>query len=168
MDQNMIILFMSLLAMLVSFYCFYLVNQQRKEPKTDKGYFNTRPLQLQAYERVVMLAERISLPNLVSRANQPGLNAREMQLLFLESIKQEVEYNTSQQIYVSPIAWDAVKNLKDQNMLIINQVAATLPAEASGTDLSRALLDFVMTQKKGAIHLVVLEALNFEAKKIMK
>ena len=168
MDQNMIILFMSLLAMLVSFYCFYLVNQQRKEPKTDKNYFNTRPLQLQAYERVVMLAERISLPNLVSRANQPGLNAREMQLLFLESIKQEVEYNTSQQIYVSPVAWDAIKNLKDQNMLIINQVAATLPAGATGTDLSRALLDFVMTQKKGAIHLVVLEALNFEAKKIMK
>jgi hypothetical protein len=168
MDQNMIILFMSLLAMLVSFYCFYLVNQQRKEPKTDKNNFNTRPLQLQAYERVVMLAERISLPNLVSRANQPGLSAREMQLLFLESIKQEVEYNTSQQIYVSPIAWDAVKNLKDQNMLIINQVAATLPAEATSTDLSRALLDFVMTQKKGAIHHVVLEALNFEAKKIMK
>ena len=91
-----------------------------------------------------------------------------MQLLFLESIKQEVEYNTSQQIYVSPIAWDAIKNLKDQNMLIINQVAATLPADASGTDLSRALLEFVMTQKKGAIHTVVLEALNYEAKKIMK
>lgn len=169
MDQNMVILFMSLLAMLVSFYCFYLVNQQRKEPKKDnKESFSTRPLQLQAYERIVMLAERISLPNLVSRANQPGLNAREMQLLFLESIKQEVEYNTSQQIYVSPIAWDAIKNLKDQNMLIINQVAATLPGDASGTDLGRALLDFVMTQKKGAIHLVVLEALNFEAKKIMK
>ena len=39
MDQNMIILFMSLLALLVSFYCFYLVNQQRKEPKTDKESF---------------------------------------------------------------------------------------------------------------------------------
>jgi hypothetical protein len=168
MDQNMIIVLMSLLALLISFYCFYLVNQQRKEPKTDKGYFNTRPLQLQAYERIVMLAERISLPNLVSRANRPGLNAREMQLLLLESIKQEVEYNTSQQIYISPVAWDAVKNLKDQNMLIINQVAASLPPEASGLDLNRMLLDFVMTQKKGAIHTVVLEALNFEAKKIMK
>lgn len=168
MDQSMIIVLMSLLALLISFYCFYLVNQLRKQPKTGKEPFSSRPLQLQAYERVVMLAERISLPNLVSRANQPGLNAREMQLLFLESIKQEVEYNTSQQIYVSSIAWDAIKNLKDQNMLIINQVAASLPADASGTDLGRALLEFVMTQKKGAIHTVVLEALNYEAKKIMK
>lgn len=53
-------------------------------------------------------------------------------------------------------------------MLIINQVAASLPAEASGLDLNRMLLDFVMTQKKGALHSIVLEALNYEAKKIVK
>lgn len=170
MDQNMITLFIALVALLISFYCFYLVNGQRKAPKAtpDKDYFNTRPLQLQAYERLVMLAERIALPNLVSRANQPGLSATEMQRLLLENIKQECEYNTTQQIYVSPLAWEAIKKLKDQNMLIINQVAATLPPEASGFDLNRMLLDFAMTQKKGALHTLVLEALNYEAKKIVK
>lgn len=168
MDQSMINMLMALIAMLISFYCFYLVSQQKRKPKTSKEDFNTKPLQLQAYERLVMLAERISIPNLVSRANQPGLNAKSMQILLLESIKQEVEYNTSQQIYVSPIAWDAVKNLKDQNMLIINQVAAILPAEATGVDLNKALLEFIMTQKKGALHTVVLEAINYEAKKLMK
>jgi hypothetical protein len=168
MDQSMINLLMALLAMLISFYCFYVVNQLKKQPKTAKEDFNTKPLQLQAYERLVMLAERLSIPNLVSRANQPGMDAKSMQILLLESIKQEVEYNTSQQIYVSPVAWEAVKNLKDQNMLIINQVAAVLPKEATGLDLNKALLDFVMTQKKGALHTIVLEALNYEAKKIMK
>lgn len=170
MDQNMITLLMALLALLISFYCFYLVNERRKTPKasTDKDSFNTRPLQLQAYERLVLLAERIAIPNLVSRANQPGLNAREMQLLLLESIKQECEYNATQQIYVSPVSWEAIKNLKDQNMLIINQVAASLPPEASGIDLNRMLLDYVITQKKGALHSIVLEALNYEAKKIVK
>ena len=53
-------------------------------------------------------------------------------------------------------------------MLIVNQVAASLPPEASGLDLYKALLDFVMTQKKGALHTVILEALNYEAKKMMK
>ena len=169
MDQNMITLLMALVALLISFYCFYLVNEQRKTPKTaDKDSFNTRPLQLQAYERLVMLAERISIPNLVSRVNQPGLKAKEMQLLLLESIKQEFEYNATQQIYVSPVAWEAIKNLKDQNMLIINQVAASLSPEASGTDLNRMLLDFIITQKKGALHGIVLEALNYEAKKIVR
>lgn len=170
MDQSMITLLMALIALLVSFYCFYLINQQRKSPKAanDKDSFNTRPLQLQAYERLVMLAERIAIPNLVSRLNQPGLNAKEMQLMLLESIKQECEYNATQQIYVSPVAWEAIRNLKDQNMLIINQVAASLPSEATGTDLNRMLLDFVITQKKGALHSIVLEALNYEAKKIVK
>ena len=170
MDQNMITLLMALVALLISFYSFYQVNQLQKKRAThdEKDNFNTRPLQLQAYERLVLLAERIAIPNLVSRTNQPGLSAREMQLLLLESIKQECDYNATQQIYVSPIAWEAIKNLKDQNMLIINQVAATLAPDANGTELGRMLLDFVMTQKKGALHSIVLEAINFEAKKIVK
>jgi hypothetical protein len=168
MDQNMIAILMALVALLVSFYCFYLINQQRKTNVPDKDAFNTRPLQLQAYERLVMLAERIAIPNLVSRLNQPGMNAREMQLLLLETVKQECEYNATQQIYVSPVAWEAIRNLKEQNMLIINQVAATVAPDAPANDLNRMLLDFIMTQKKGALHSIVLEALNYEAKKIMK
>ena len=170
MDQNMITLLIAVIALLIALYCFYQVNRLRKKPATtdDKNDFNTRPLQLQAYERLVLLAERIAIPNLVSRTNQPGLSAREMHLLLLESIKQECDYNATQQIYVSPIAWEAIRNLKDQNMLIINQVAAALPPDASGTELSKMLLDFVINQKKGALHSIVLEAINFEAKKIVK
>ena len=41
-------------------------------------------------------------------------------------------------------------SLKDQNMHIINQVASTLPAEASGLDLNRRLLEYTMTQKEKA------------------
>ncbi len=170
MDQNMITLLVAVIALLIALYSFFQVNRLRKKPATtdDKDDFNTRPLQLQAYERLVLLAERIAIPNLVSRTNQPGLSAREMHLLLLESIKQECDYNATQQIYVSPIAWEAIRNLKDQNMLIINQVAAALPPDASGTELSKMLLDFVINQKKGALHSIVLEAINFEAKKIVK
>jgi hypothetical protein len=171
MDLNMIALIVAVLAMLVSFYTFYVLNDEKKKSKqAPQDGFTSRPLQLQAYERLVMLAERIALPNLISRINQQqqGLNARQMQLLLLESIKQEYEYNTTQQIYVSPLAWEAVKNLKDQNMLIVNQVGSTLPAEATGMDLNKRLLEFTMSSKKGALHEIVMEALNYEAKKLMK
>lgn len=170
MDQSLVAILIALIALLVSFYSFYLINDYRKRQaaKSNNDNFNTRPLQLQAYERLVMLSERISIPNLVSRVNTSGISAREMQLLLLESIKQEYEYNTSQQIYVSPVAWEAVRNLKEQNMLIINQVAATLPPDASSMDLNKRLMEFIMTQSKGALHNIVLEALNFEAKKVMK
>jgi len=116
-----------------------------------------------------MLAERIGLPNLVSRANQQfSGSAGEMRGLLLESIKQEYDYNATQQIYVSPVAWEALRNLKEQNMLIINQVAGSLPAGSTGFDLNKRLMEFAMTDKKGAMHQIVLEALNYEAKKIMK
>src|SRR6185436_3794113 len=104
MDQNMITLIVAVVALLVAFYTFYLVNEQRKKSKQVTGgdAFSSRPLQLQAYERLVMLAERIAIPSLISRATQQhqGLNAKQMQLLLIESIKQEYEYNTTQQIYV--------------------------------------------------------------------
>ncbi|HEY6502408.1 MAG TPA: hypothetical protein VIZ28_00410 [Chitinophagaceae bacterium] len=168
MDMTMVSLIVSTLALLIALGTFYFWNSERRKPKPDDSSFSTRPLQLQAYERLVMLAERIAIPTLVSRANVSGMGAKEMQLLLLESIKQEYEYNATQQIYVSPVAWGAVKNLKDQNMLIINQVASTLPPESSGLDLNRRLMEFMMSQKKGELHTIVLEALNYEAKKLMR
>jgi hypothetical protein len=173
MDQNMISFLTAIVALLVALYSFYLINELRKtKSKTEADPHSTRPLQLQAYERLVMLAERIAIPNLVSRAHQnsqgTSMDARSMQMLLIDSIKQEVEYNTTQQIYVSPVAWEAIRNLKDQNMLIINQVGASLPPESTGIDLNRRLLEFMMASKKGTLHEIVLEALNFEAKKILK
>src|SRR5688572_17527691 len=130
MDQTTISVIIAIVAFLVALYAFYLVNDLRKKAPAGGEQFTSRPLQLQAYERLVMLADRISIPNLISRARQhQGLDTREMQMLLIESIKQEYEYNTTQQIYVSPTAWEAVKSLKEQNMLIINQVGSTMPPE---------------------------------------
>src|SRR5215467_9389870 len=168
MDNATISLVISIIAFIISISIFFILNRKQKTAPESNDGFNSRPLQLQAYERLVMLTERIALPNLISRANQPGLNAREMQLLLLENIKQEYEYNMTQQIYVSPVAWEAVKNLKEQTMLIVNQVAAALPPESTGNDLNRVLLDVMMKQQKGQLHAVVLEALNYEARKLMK
>ena len=168
MDTQTLTLILSTFAILISFLTLYLwFTKKEMRPKLDPAY-NTRPLQLQAYERLVILTERVGLPNLVSRANLPGLSAREMQVLMLESIKQEFEYNSSQQIYVSPVAWQAVNNLKEQNMLIINQIAQTLPADAKGIDLGKRIMELIIAQEKKALHNIVLEALNFEARKLMK
>lgn len=167
MDLNTISIIVSAAALIISLVTYYLWNRDRGK-KPEKEEFNSRPLQLQAYERLVVLAERISLPSLISRANQPGMSAKEMQVLLLETIKTEFEYNSSQQIYVSPVAWQAMKNLKEQNMLIINQVAQTLPADAKGIDLNKRILDVVMGQNKNSLQSIVLEALNWEARKLMK
>lgn len=127
----------------------------------------TRQLQLAAYERLILLTDRIALHNLVQRVHQPDLNAREMQALLTTSIRQEFEHNITQQIYVSPEAWDAVRNYKEQNLLIINQVSSFLPAEASGSELVRHLLDLLVQNPQASLQNIVSDALSYEAKKLM-
>ncbi|HTL10432.1 MAG TPA: hypothetical protein VL307_19290, partial [Chitinophagaceae bacterium] len=129
---------------------------------------NIHALQLTAYERLVILADRIAIPNLISRTSEPGLSKTQMQQLLTQTIKQEFDHNLSQQIYVSADAWEAVRNLKDQNIHLINQVASVLPAEANGLDLSKKILDFVLNQPHGSMHTLVQETISGEAKKLMR
>ena len=131
---------------------------------TDKSLL---PQQLQAYERLVLLADRIALPNLVSRMNQTGGSAKDMQLLLTQTIKQEFEHNITQQIYVSTAAWQAISNLKEQNILVINQVSSFLPQNATGADLNKGLMQLLVENPKASLHTIVSEVLSFEARKIM-
>lgn len=127
----------------------------------------TLKIRLQAYERLTLLAERISLQNLLSRVPNAGLSSRQMQSSLVDAIKQEYDYNISQQVYVSPELWRAVHNLKEQNIYVVNQLAATMPFQASAMDLNKQIIDFLINNPKASLHNIVLEALNFEAKKIM-
>jgi hypothetical protein len=137
-------------------------------PLTDTpGTIPSRQLQLQAYERLILLTDRIALPNLIARVNTPGLSARDMQSLLTHSIRQEFEHNITQQIYVSTEAWGVVRDYKEQNLMIVNQVASFLPEEATGTDLNRSLLDLLVQNPKASLQNVVSEALSYEAKKLM-
>jgi hypothetical protein len=151
----------------------YVLWLQRKQAKQglptakSEGAIATMPMKLQAYERLILLADRMALPNLISRSNQTGLNLREMQHLLVQTIRQEFDHNITQQIYVSPEAWDAIRNLKEQNLLIINQVASYLPESATGQDLNKSLLEMVMQNPKASLHHVVSDALSYEAKKVL-
>jgi hypothetical protein len=127
----------------------------------------TIKLRLQAYERLSLLTERIALQNLISRHSNASLSAKEMKHTLVEAIKAEYDYNISQQVYVTPDAWRAVHNLKEQNIYIINQLAAGLPMQATGLDLSKNIIDFLMHNQKGNLNSVVAEVLSFEAKKVM-
>jgi hypothetical protein len=165
MTESRIALIIGIMAFLTALYNLIMKN---KPQQSADDSFASKPLRLQAYERLVLLSERISLPSLISRVSIPGVSAREMQLLLIESIKQEYEYNVTQQVYVSTTAWNAVRNLRDQTMLIINQVANMLPPNASSADLNKQLLEVILNQQDKALHTIVLEALAHEAKQVMR
>jgi hypothetical protein len=172
MTENMtIILIITIVVLLIGIG--YMLFSRRKTVQQPQNVAQsaidpaTRQLQLQAYERLVLLAERISLTNLIGKLYVPGCSAHEMQMLLVQQTRQEFDHNVTQQIYVSAEAWEAVRKLKEQNLLTINQVAASLPPNATGMDLNKRILEFIMNDPKGNLQPLVLEALNIEAKKIM-
>jgi hypothetical protein len=172
MDSTLLIIAIAFAA-LVAGVLVFLFLKQRREIKVAQaaasatGDTGTRQLQLQAYERLILLTDRISLPNLIQRLNQPGIDARDMQTLLTQAIRQEFEHNITQQIYVSAESWDAVRNYKEQNLLIVNQVSTFLPPEASGVDLNKHLLDLLVQNPKASLQNIVSDVLSFEAKKLM-
>jgi len=168
MDNSSIIILA--IVIIVSVFGAYLL-VYRKDikglKKEDDKDDQDKALQLQAYERLVILTERISLRNLIDRVPPAG-SALGYQHLLVDTIKQEYDYNLSQQLYVSSQAWQAVSSLKEQNIFILHQLSAMLPAEATGTDLAKKTLELLESDPKTSLHTVVLEALRFDAGKLLK
>lgn len=143
-------------------------NGMKEEMRIRLGINNeTLKLRLQAYERLTLFAERAGLKNLVSRSagNAYGESAAALHSHLINELKQEYEYNVSQQIYVSKEVWNAITKLKDQNIFILNQLAAGLPQKAGSRELGKLILEYSMTEK-AELNSIVLDALQYEAKKI--
>jgi hypothetical protein len=128
----------------------------------------TLPLRLQAYERLVLLTDRIALQNLVTRIPAGEMSARQYQALLVEQIRAECDHNITQQIYVEPATWDAVMKLREQNIFIVNRLASTLPEDARGTELSRYIVELLNADPDASLHDKVRQALHFEARKLMQ
>ncbi len=123
----------------------------------------SKKLQLLSYERLAVFAERTSLKSLITNAETQGESAAVMHGVLIQNIKSEYDYNLSQQVYVSKEVWAAVTKLKDQNIYVINQLAAMLPPHATSLDLSKRLLEYSLAQNT-ELHTVVLDAIQHEAK----
>lgn len=160
-----------IIALILSGTLAYLFWMQKKEANHPSVPNNNHPqhtqLQLQAYERLILLCERIALPNVLTRLNIADLTAKEVQQLWIAEIKKEFEYNVTQQIYVTAKAWDAIKKLKDQNIYIINQVSVMLPESATAMDLSKRILDYIIKENIAQLHELVSAAISAEAKTIL-
>lgn len=99
------------------------------------------PLQVDAYQRLVLLCERIAPNNIVMRMNNPVLPARVFQQQLLESIRDEFEHNLAQQIFVSAEGWNLVRHSKEEVLKVINMAATQLAPDATATDLSKSIFE---------------------------
>lgn len=127
MDFFIDILKITIPALIVALTAYYLIKQltvsssERKylgvKAKTQKEVLLLR---LQAYERLILLMERITPDHLIMRIDSTGMNANEFHLELLSNIRAEFDHNISQQLYVSDIVWQETYHAKEEVTKLIN------------------------------------------------
>ncbi len=114
-------------------YRLRLMDVQRKAGET------TLPLRLQAYERMSIFTERISLPKLILRIRTEGMTAQDLQAALMITVEQEFDHNVSQQIYMSGELWLLLEMTKNEAIGLLAQAGKDLPDNATGQDFSNAV-----------------------------
>ncbi len=115
------------------------------------------PARLQAYERMTLFLERIAPQNLLIRLNNPGFTARDFQRVLLDEIRSEYNHNVSQQVYMSEEVWNQVRNAKEDLVMVINDAASAVPAEATSIELSKKIFELIMSKQVDLIGLALSE-----------
>ncbi|TXF90580.1 hypothetical protein FUA23_05645 [Neolewinella aurantiaca] len=88
------------------------------------GKDNSNALRLQACERLTLMLERINVPNLLLRLPPgTGVSAKEHTAVLLMTIREEFEYNVTQQIYVSDALWSIMIQARDNVSQLIIRAA---------------------------------------------
>lgn len=119
----------------------------RNEEKRRKSEFNMHlsddvlPVRLQAYERSILLLERISPESMIMRVSRNDYSARQLHQDLLSNITSEFEHNIAQQTYVSKEAWEKIKAAKNQVINLVNETAKEVKPDASGPTLGKLILE---------------------------
>ncbi|TMU56673.1 hypothetical protein [Flagellimonas algicola] len=101
---------------------------------------DTLPIRLQAYERMVLFLERISINSLVVRVAPTSKDKSAYENLLIKQIETEFEHNLSQQIYMSDECWNIIKAAKNATIQIIRS------AGMSETDSPDKLREDILNQ----------------------
>ncbi len=101
------------------------------------------PLRYQAYERLVLLLERIHPEQLISRNPASQLSAIQYKDRLIIDMQTEYQYNQTQQIYVSQDIWKVLLQIKGQMKILFTELAEALPESATDQDFILAMYQFL-------------------------
>lgn len=114
---------------------------ERQFGKTKKSLRKeTLLLQLQAYERLILLLERITPVSMIMRLNAGSETALNLHVQLLATVRAEFEHNIAQQLYVSDEAWNMVKKAKEGIINNLNLSKAKIKDDESALYLVNDLM----------------------------
>lgn len=105
------------------------------------------PIRLQAYERMVLLMERISPQSLIMRTQRQNITNQELQSVLLKTIRSEFEHNMAHQLYISDKAWEMVRMAKEDCIKFINQTALQTKPDGNSLQLCKLILENTMDRE---------------------
>jgi hypothetical protein len=129
--------------------------RERKNEYVLKNQKIITPIRLQAYERIIMFLERVSPGNLITRVQEGGMTARQLQLQLLQQIRAEFEHNISQQLYVSDESWETVKNAKENLIKLVNVASKNLEQDSPAFELTKTILDVYLKVENPPIEMAI-------------
>lgn len=160
----LIIVFLFVYFMLKSFFDQF--EKQRKQELRVKFSEETLPLRLQAYERIILLMERMKPESMVMRMAKPNMNTIDLQRALLENIREEYEHNLSQQIYLSSEAWAMVVAARQSMVQLVSSTAAEEKPDALYMEYATSLLEEYASISDDPLTLAI-QFVQKEAKEIM-
>jgi hypothetical protein len=137
---------------------FVDADYKRKREEARSEFQKTlTPIRLQAYERMILLLERIAPENLIMRVLKFNMTSQQLQLELIKSIREEYTHNLSQQLYISDQAWELVKTAKEEMIQLINSSMGRLKDTASARDLSTLIFEATVSRE----HMPIEKAIHF-------
>lgn len=135
-------------AALVVYLSYLLVRSFLKSQREEillnirqKNQETVIPIRLQAYERIILLLERISLPHLLNRLGDSKYTAEEFQQILIMEIRNEFNHNLSQQLYMSESAWTYVSTAVEHTISQVNTASNAVDGSGNAMSLAKKLLE---------------------------
>lgn len=127
----------------------------------------TMPMRLQAYERLALFLERITVDSLVVREQSDEFTSREFHQHLLAVIRAEYEHNLSQQIYISGDAWHVIRTAKEGTLNMVNKAAMHVNPDGPALELSKKIIEIQMESENSPTQ-AALDFLRNEARIMME
>ena len=116
-------------------------NKRRRQEIRIKESTELLRLRMQAYERLILLLERLNPESLVLREQRHSMTSVQLQAHLLKMIRHEFDHNLAMQLYVSPTTWNKVKAAREGLIRLINTTAKDIKPEARALELGRSLIE---------------------------
>ena len=134
---------------LISFYFFkmHVSNEEnrRRFMLRQENLKIALPIKLQAFERMSLFLERISMGKLLLRVKPKSNDLEAYEDLLIHTIDQEFDHNLAQQIYISSECWNVIKTSKNATIGIIRKTAKKEDV-TNADELRQSILSALMDQ----------------------